>query len=206
MVLFNPTLALPDSRPTRLSPMPYNLGCAIIGEKVLFPIKIDKNETVGELKNSIKAWAETAGPARHLTLHQVNINVSNKETRANVMLQISQDSITTNGEELNPLSTISQYYKAVPRKNHVHVLIRLPRGELIDPRVCGAVAWTIADMMFVPKFMSLRTSLIVNPQVSQSSQYIRGYGVLLRLAQFPQVNANGQLMKKKKRAIPLPSD
>ena len=164
-----------DSHHIRI--MPYTLFCAIIGhkDKAPFSVKIDKTETVYELKTRIKAKNEHALAslnAYDLMLYKVDIDVSKKDTLAEVLLQISQGSITTNGE-LNPLSTISEYYEATPRGKRIHILIQLPRGELIDPRVRGAVAWTIADMTFVPKFMSpSNDSYCQSPhlQVSQSIQ------------------------------------
>ena len=122
--------------------MPYTVSCAIIGHKALFSVKINKTQTVDELKDAIKAKKQDAlasFDASSLMLYKVDIDISKKETLAEVMLQISQSLIKVN-EELNPFFTIREYYKAAPRRKSIHILIQLPRGELIDSRVCGVVA------------------------------------------------------------------
>ena len=121
---------------------PYNFVCAILGQKGTFPVKIERDESVGYLKDAIKAMKDpelASFAANSLVLYQVDIDISKPETRATVMLQISQSSINVN-EELDPILLISECYQAAPSGKRIHVLVQLPRGKLIDPRVCAAVA------------------------------------------------------------------
>ena len=127
--------------------MPNPLFCAIISENSLIPIKFNGTQTVGELKDVIKAKAaQTLAlvDAHTLTLYKVNIDISNKETSPGVMKQISQSSIKVDRQELDPVDNLSEYWgeSDLPKRKTIHILVQMPRGESSDLRAYGAVAET----------------------------------------------------------------
>jgi hypothetical protein len=123
--------------------MSYELFCAIIGDKDGFPVKFDGTQTVGSLKDAIKAKAAqtlASVDAHALTLYKVNIDISNKKISARVKEQICQSSIDFDREQkLDPVDDLSDYWgeSDLPKKKTIHILVELPAGESIgsiDPR------------------------------------------------------------------------
>jgi hypothetical protein len=132
--------------------MSYLLFCAIIGRKTAFEIDIQETRTVSGLKDQIKAEAETPGPARHLTLYQVDIDISTDEACEQALQQIFQSTTCAQvvqalppntaepkqKELTNPAFELSKYFgNSDFSKEAIHILVKLPQGEPIHPR-CGA--------------------------------------------------------------------
>ena len=141
--------------PTRAVAMLYQLYCAIIGQKTEFLVDIDETQKVDNLRDAIKAKAETTGPAHTLTLYKADIDISKRDTYKKVMQEIHQNSIKVNREEpMCPADDISEYWEeSKPPQKTIHILVELRQGEsrgLIDPRV-WCVAETSAISSATPK-------------------------------------------------------
>ncbi|GBB98919.1 hypothetical protein RclHR1_03360016 [Rhizophagus clarus] len=96
------------------------LFCLVKGEGTMhaFAIKINKNETISDLKKKIRldqprAFSKT--DSKDLRLWMVNVRDDGQdEIRCNV--------------ELRPTREIEEYWAGTPSKNHIHVVVeRLTR-------------------------------------------------------------------------------
>ena len=91
----------------------------------LFPVKIDKTESVGDLKDTIK---EKNRPklddfaAQQLDLFHVSIPVDQDITIADIFGK----------EPLRPAEDLSKVFPDPPDKRHLHIVVRLP-----DTGECG---------------------------------------------------------------------
>ena len=134
------------SHPQPLPPvvtMSYRLLCAILGEDSSFTVAFNKTQIVDELKETIKEKdVDELAPynATSLTLFKINAATPDGETFERVIGDIRQASIE-GAVKMHPIFTLSTYFNdedfCQPK---VHIAIQLPRGESIDPRLCGAVA------------------------------------------------------------------
>ena len=126
--------------------MPYALVCAIIGDKETFEFDIQETETVGGLRNRIKAEkAQTLASvgARNLTLYKVDIAaadaysevmhaISQSATCAQVLRAIPQlqNTVEDTVKELtNPFHKLSTIFPSTPAENTIHILVQLPPCE-----------------------------------------------------------------------------
>ena len=125
--------------------MPYTLYCAILGDKNLITLDVNESWSTGQLQNHIKETQETPGPARTLTLYQVNIDISSDEAFEHAIRKVSQN--TTYTQEIQDLSTepkrvltnpafkLAKYFEFeklhVPEES-IRILVELPLGESID--------------------------------------------------------------------------
>ena len=134
--------------------MSYTLWCAIIGDKAAFGVDIKETQTVGELKDKIKAQAANtlaSYTADSLTLYKVNINILTDEAYLQAMQLIFQNTtcaqvvqaippITADSKQeelINPLSELSKYFGNSDFSGAaIRILVQLPQGESIHPR-CG---------------------------------------------------------------------
>jgi Crinkler effector protein N-terminal domain len=118
--------------------MSYTLLCVIIGETTPFPVKIDKSQTVAELKKAIKTEAENALGAfdtHTLTLYQVNIEVPNDEKLTEAVQNIPQIlGDPKQAEKLHQTRMLSKYsWEPDQTKETIQVVVQPPGGESIDP-------------------------------------------------------------------------
>ena len=123
--------------------MAFKLICAIIGEESLFSVIIDQAQTVHELKNCIKKEKQhglASYAATSLTLFKLNTTIPDDEAAERVTQDIRQGSIKDT-EKMVPVFRLSRYFNEEDFcETKVHIVIQLPQGESIDPRLCGAVA------------------------------------------------------------------
>jgi hypothetical protein len=111
-------------------PTSYKVHCLILGETVPFPIDVDPDETVGDLKMAINESKDLV-PRKHdhhLSLYLVNIPEDGN-------LQRNAENVKLDG--LEPLmSTWELKDKAIfpanPPKKTVHILVEVPENSQYD--------------------------------------------------------------------------
>ena len=118
--------------------MTYTLTCMILGEKTLFPVKINETQLVDELKDKIK---EKNGNrfkglnARDLTLYKLNVAKSDKDYRK-IREAIAQGlfELKETGD-LEPTDVISGCFidPDRPKDQAIHIVVVEPKGKSIDP-------------------------------------------------------------------------
>jgi hypothetical protein len=131
--------------PLPLQPLyttPITPLCTIIGDTTAFPVTINDDQYVCELKEEIKKGnPQTLAnvEAEDLRLYRVKIDVSNDEAYYQEALAISESSMHWTRVELTPSLKLSRYFqesgppeKAIPKET-IHVLVQLPRRESIGP-------------------------------------------------------------------------
>jgi len=116
--------------------MRYHILCTIISQSTtlfpdLFSVHIDDARTVKDLKHALKfskASLHDIGVAR-MTLHQVNIDASNKENYTKEVGAISQQ-LSKATKELNPEWKLSGVFQPLgPSEGKIHILVQLhPRA------------------------------------------------------------------------------
>jgi len=116
--------------------MRYRILWAIIGRSTtlfpdLFSVDIDDARTVEDLKYVIKfakAGLNDIGVVG-MTLHQVNIDASNKDNYTKEVGAISQQ-LSTAAKELNPVCKLSDVFQPPgPSEGKIHILVQLhPRA------------------------------------------------------------------------------
>jgi hypothetical protein len=107
-------------------PTLYKIFCLIFGEKSPFPISIQSNETVGDLKEVINTRKELVASvfSHELTLYLINIedgyNLEEKGSeRLNSKLTL---------EELLPTAKLQDLFPEPPKDGIVHILVKVPEG------------------------------------------------------------------------------
>jgi hypothetical protein len=110
--------------------MPITLLCLVKGNTLAnaFPVHIDSNQLVGDLKDAIKTKKQNdfAGvDADKLKLWNVKIPGDHLDDQLkNLILQDS--------DELLSIRKISKYFPDTPPEEHIHVIIKLPRKCLVQ--------------------------------------------------------------------------
>ena len=111
---------------------PLRLNCYVFGDdpRCVFPVEIAPTKTVGALKKLIKEENKHSFPnidAKLLVLWEVSISLDAnfKKTLNNLEL--------ADGESLSPTQELCEYFSEGAMKNHVHIVIKVPAGEL-EPR------------------------------------------------------------------------
>src|SRR2546421_7221769 len=96
--------------------------CVILGEKIenSLPIDIKVNETVGDLKNSIKERAHFDFPAHTMNLWRVNITM-NKENQQRVIY--AKDIKEYKGEVLLPNKCINELFS---KSGDISIIVQPP--------------------------------------------------------------------------------
>jgi len=139
----------------------YTLCCFVPGAKDTFPVDINEGMTVGQLKKAIKNEKPIAFKdvdAADLTLHQINVDISNESEYDNIMRDVSQPGyVFILKRKLRAAWRISQYFgkESARPENAIHILVELPQSKSIDPWACGAVAQTLVHMADAPQMLSL---------------------------------------------------
>ena len=121
--------------------MPYTLFCLIPSSKSYFSIDIDENKTVGHLKKEIKKEKSVelkALDADALRLYKINVDISDKNKRQKIIEEIYQgDYEFTSKEFLHPIDELEVVFESsAPPRQTIHILVLLPEGESMDPRMC----------------------------------------------------------------------
>jgi len=94
-----------------------------------------------------------------LTLYKVDIDTPGDYTAyQQVIEQISRNAVTASKEPLiNPLTELSAIFgQSIPAKGRIHILIKLPPGQSIDPidpGVCDAAAETVLTHPVYPSLI-----------------------------------------------------
>ena len=109
--------------------MSITLLCLVKENKTAnaFPVHIDGNSLVGDLKDAIRAKKRNdfAGiDADRLKLWKVTIPGDQDDQLRNLILQDS--------DELLAINDIRDYWPTSPPKKHIHVIVKLPRKCLIQ--------------------------------------------------------------------------
>ena len=104
--------------------MSITLLCLVKGNTIAnaFPVHIDGNSLVGDLKDAIKAKKAPEFdnfPADRLKLWKVMIPGDQDDQLRNLILQDS--------DELLAINDIGDYWPTTPPKKHIHVIVKLPR-------------------------------------------------------------------------------
>src|SRR4051794_28282679 len=110
------------------------LSCLVAGENPYdnaFNIKVNKTETVSELKDAIKdnqkPFFDNVAP-KELKLWKVDISLEEE----NEKLKLVNEKINVNikdeleGIELKPLSKISKHFSSQPADEHIHIIVQRP--------------------------------------------------------------------------------
>ena len=113
----------------------YTLNCFVLGEADPFPVKIKKDQLVGELKDEIKSKNRRLKEfdAHELTLYLLNVTGPDKQTRKDEIE--SKANALSSLVELESLSDVSYYFgdSDPPKKRTIHILVVPPQGKSIDP-------------------------------------------------------------------------
>jgi len=117
--------------------MEYTLCCIVLGEKVSFPVKIKKNQLVGELKEEIQKKMQMLASfdALHLNLYPFNMVVSDIDY-PKVKRAITEKKFECKEtEELQPEFELSVYFGDTnpPKTGAVHIVVVPPQSKSIDP-------------------------------------------------------------------------
>ena len=99
---------------------PLTLFCLVYGDPDAepFPVKIDREETIGVLKDIIKEKRKPVFdylPADHLRLWKVKIRITDEE-----MPELN------NKSKLGPTMKIDRLFPAEPPEDHIHIVIKVP--------------------------------------------------------------------------------
>ncbi|KAG8822344.1 hypothetical protein FRC19_006159 [Serendipita sp. 401] len=104
-------------------PTIYKIFCVFVGENVSFRVKVDKDETVAELKDEIKKNESLNISTRDLTLFHIeltdegNLAGDSRESLLDVPVPVP----------MNPLRKLTDYFPNSPPDGKVHIVIKLPR-------------------------------------------------------------------------------
>ena len=141
--------------------MLYTLGCIVIGEDTVFLVEIDDTKSVDKLKDDIikkrpNIIDRTIHDATHLTLYKVEIKLSNDDAYIEEVKK--QSKLISNVNKLRTWDKLSKVFASpapdastpgasapdasAPDDETIHILVQLPSGESIDPKVGGAIAET----------------------------------------------------------------
>ena len=116
-------------------PTPLALIYTIPGEKNIFSVKINSNELVAELKAKIHG-VDTAS-ARALSLYKIDVEATNEQQTVKDIETIARN--LRIADRLNSIAELNEGFPSGVSHGMVHILVKLPEGEPIDPRACGVV-------------------------------------------------------------------
>ena len=117
--------------------MEYTLCCIILGEKVSFPVKIKKDQLVGELKDTIKKKTQRLAlfDVHDLNLYPLNMVASDMDY-PKVKRAITEKTFDCKEtDELQPEFELSTYFGDTnpPKQGAVHIVVVPPQSKSIDP-------------------------------------------------------------------------
>ena len=118
--------------------MTYTLTCMILGEKTLFPVKINETQLVGELKDKIKEKGEIRFKdidAFELDLYKLNVAKSDNDYHQ-IREAITKGLFELNKtNELDAVDAISGYFidPDRPKDQAIHIVVVPPQRKSIDP-------------------------------------------------------------------------
>src|SRR5438045_4251864 len=108
--------------------MPITLLCLVKGNTTAnaFPVHIDGNSLVGDLKKVIREEIDVPAnfKAKDLKVWKVSIPGDRDDQLRNLILQDS--------DELLAINDIGDYWPTSPPKKHIHVIVKLPRKCLVQ--------------------------------------------------------------------------
>ena len=110
----------------------YKINCIIPNGRPEFPVKIGKNESVGELKDAIKqkmAPNLNAFDAPTLNLYRIDVDASDEKKA------IEEVKTLALANRLNTSWKLSRVFPSVPPDGEIHILVKLPEGGSIV--LCG---------------------------------------------------------------------
>jgi hypothetical protein len=114
----------------------YKIFCFLERPSALFSVKIDKTETVDDLKKKIKVENSVAlagVDAEYLNLYFTDISTNN----SNYMEQVNdQFNGLSKLEPLVPTIELEAVFPDPPAPRMIHILVAFPPGESIDSRAC----------------------------------------------------------------------
>ncbi|KAG0222311.1 hypothetical protein BGW41_006069, partial [Actinomortierella wolfii] len=102
------------------------LFCLVDGEKTAFPVTIDTDKTIGELKKVIKdenSDTFSGVDARELSLWRVSIPVLPKKDRKPTWLT---DVVKKEDAELDETDDIADVFSEAPPKKTIHIIVQRP--------------------------------------------------------------------------------
>ena len=155
------------------TPQMYNIFCMVEGDESLFAVYIKETLTVGNLKDEIFKkipFTLKEVETRHLKLYKTEIKLSEDEAHIEeVNKQFKLLSDVDKG--LKTWNELSEVFKPLgPLKDNIHILVRLPPGESIDPKVGGAIAETKRPHIVPSTTPTLNVCAISTPVTTNSSQ------------------------------------
>jgi len=106
-------------------PAKWTLFCIVVDEDTPFPVKIQPDATVGDLKDAIKKKKQPEFDdfaADKLKLYLINIR-ANKELSKNVNERIKTMTVSS---ALDPTEELSELFSEAPAKKTVHILVQAP--------------------------------------------------------------------------------
>ena len=122
--------------------------CFLVGGAHVFPVDINRTETVGHLKDGIKAERQkelARIDADELTLYRVEIDDSH--TTVQVIAQLNQITQNLNkGNVLDERWQLSEVFHGLPPGKSYYVLAYPPNGQSIYSRACRCVVARMADV------------------------------------------------------------
>ncbi|RHZ85979.1 hypothetical protein Glove_57g125 [Diversispora epigaea] len=136
--------------------MSINLFC-LVEEDLLattraFLVEINKDETIGELKDAIKLEYFVDVSADKLQLWKVDIDISdscNNDQLSNLSLQDQDQLLAT--------EKISKYFPDLPAKECIHVIVKLPLLSLEE-----ALSYVTPPIVYRPEATSSTSTMTVN--------------------------------------------
>lgn len=106
------------------------LNCWVVDDNVnsIFPITIEKDETVGSLKEAIMRKNPDLGHIAARSLHLWKDSIPHQELAQKVnALGLAEESI------LSPLDKLSKVFSEEPTDRHIHIIVRRPlTGECLS--------------------------------------------------------------------------
>lgn len=134
------------------------LFCLIKGsfpaKKHVFPVKISKEETIGELKQVIKAedpQTLNSISAKNIRLWKVEIPFDRDDLIQNLTLQ--------DNDELLNANDIKDYWNEVPQRKRIHVIIDQPELVVTPSREVSELRELIATLQSQGFYLNLMVLL-----------------------------------------------
>jgi len=120
--------------------MSYKIFCILPGGHPAFAVNIKQTETVSNLKDAIRVNTEPeldGIDADSLSLYHINVGALDMEKAIVEVEGIFQGlSTSENIEWLNPIKTLESIFEASgPPLDKIHILVLVPGGESMDPRM-----------------------------------------------------------------------
>ncbi|CAG8597256.1 7978_t:CDS:2 [Ambispora leptoticha] len=105
------------------------LCCLVFGDPIehAFTVKIDRDETISELKEIIKTKKQNAFynvDANELVLWKVNVSLDKQDDTLLKNASVTDLKTVLNGEKLLPLFKIRKAFPNEPDDEHIHVIVQ----------------------------------------------------------------------------------